>query len=442
MSKKNLTIFTVCLSLVLVLTLNIQGQAFDPVEEFGDIDFEGETVTYVGYYDPFEAWFYEGGHYPGRLEEAKEIFNIGEIEFLEVPWGEEMTENQMARLMAGDSRYDIWMTILGEYWSMASEGAYYPLSDILPDAYYDNMPVDIAQMFRNLEIDGTSYVFGLENSHRDIIQLVAWNRDLFEREGLPPLDELYLEGEWTWEKMEQIALDAQRDTTGDGDIDQFGLSNLDEWILVVANGGEIVELDEDGNFKLVMPYDEAALYGLEKAYEWVEEFGFGQDTWDAQAFRAGNSAMCITQQWQFADLDDDMDDDWSLVPVPRGPHADDVAFPVNGYDSAALPSNSANPEGMVALHTFLYHPDEFEETYENMIAEEAPDRISAQILDEARIRGANDAFLFGDPIGYWDWEWTLRETLQQIIEEGETAAPALQAIRPEVQARLDESFGQ
>ena len=442
MFTKKPTILALSLVLVFVVALGVPGQAFDPAEEFGEIDFKGETVTYVGYYNPFEEWFYEGGYFPGRLEEAKEIFNIGEIEFLEVPWGEEMTEAQMARLMAGDSNNDIWMTILGETWSMAADGAYYPLSDILPDAYYDNMPQDIAQMFSNLEIEGTSYVFGVENSHRDIIQFVAWNRDLFEREGLPPLDELYLEGEWTWDMMEQIALDAQRDTTGDGEIDQLGISNVDEWILVVANGGQIVATDENGNQQFVMPDDEAALYGLEKAYEWVEEFGFGQDTWDAQAFRAGNSAMCFTQQWQFADIDEDMDESWSIVPVPRGPHADDISFPVNGFDSAAIPANADNPEGLVALHTFLYHPEEFEQMYENMIAEEAPDRISARVLDEARIRGAEDTFLFGDAIGYWDYEWTLRETLEEILEEGETAATALQAIRPEVQARLDETLGQ
>lgn len=417
--------------------------AFDPVEDFGDVDFNGETVTYVGYYNPFKEndIFNEGGMFPGRLEEAKEKFNIGEIEFLEMPWGAELVEGQMARLMSGDSKYDFWMATVGDMWSMAAEGAFYPVSDILPDEYYESMPQDIQTMFENIEIGGTSYAFGLQNDHFDNIEYVVWNRDLFAREGLTPLDELYKAGEWDWEAFEEIALKAQKDTDDDGEIEQLGISNLNDWIHIKANDGDIVEVNEKGNYEFVLPDDDSALYALEKTYEWTSELEFGGDEWDLPEFRNGNSAMAIIQSWMFDNLED-MEDDWGLVPFPRGPDADEYKYPVVAFDSTYLPANVEDPEAMVALHTFLWHPDEYKEIRESEISQQAPDKVSYEVMQEASEKGAESTFLLVDIVGWWDYDQSLRETLDLIIAEGETPSTALKEIRPEVQAQIDDKLNQ
>src|SRR5690554_2639563 len=121
--------------------------------DFGNVDFGGATVTLVAWFDPMEG-FYEGGDYAGRLEEAKELFNIGEVKFLQVPWGEEGLEIYMSRFLAGDSDYDLWMLPHVSYFPLWAAGALYPISDIVGDGYYDNMPYQHQKMAEMLSVDG------------------------------------------------------------------------------------------------------------------------------------------------------------------------------------------------------------------------------------------------------------------------------------------------
>lgn len=58
-----------------------------PGVDVDSIDFQGKTVTYLSFYSPFGS-FEEGARYEGRLEEAKERFNIGDIVYVEAGWGD------------------------------------------------------------------------------------------------------------------------------------------------------------------------------------------------------------------------------------------------------------------------------------------------------------------------------------------------------------------
>ena len=49
-------------------------------------------------------------------------------------------------------------------------------------------------------------VYGYQN---DMI-FVAYNKTMFEREGIEDLYELYLAGEWTWDKATEIAVANRR----------------------------------------------------------------------------------------------------------------------------------------------------------------------------------------------------------------------------------------
>ncbi|MFW6256635.1 MAG: hypothetical protein ACOC2O_00685, partial [Bacillota bacterium] len=269
--KTKLTILSV--SILIVVLASSMGLAFDPVEDLGEFDFEGKTVTYMCWYDPFEE-FEEGGDYAGRLEEAKEKFNIGEIEYLEVPWGEDLVDTAMSRLMAGDADYDVWFvpTAQDQYWSLAAEGALYPVNKILPDEYYEEMPEDLQIMFESLSLGGEKYAFGLGNDHYDNILFMAWNKDIFDREGFTPLDQLYEDDELTWDAVEKIAIEATKDTTGDDEIDQWGFGDLTGPVnLAIANDGDIIKENENGDLEFVMHEDEAAIYALEKYEEWESD---------------------------------------------------------------------------------------------------------------------------------------------------------------------------
>ncbi|MFW6047647.1 MAG: hypothetical protein ACOCP4_07685, partial [Candidatus Woesearchaeota archaeon] len=112
---------------VVLLSATAFGYTSDRME-FGDVDFGGETVTIVAWWNPLEA-FEEGGDYAGRLDEAKELFNIGEIEFHQLGWGEELQENMFSRFMSGDSEYDFWMLPHSNFIPLRTAGAILPVNE-------------------------------------------------------------------------------------------------------------------------------------------------------------------------------------------------------------------------------------------------------------------------------------------------------------------------
>ena len=130
----NVLVFVLLLSLFATPIMAYTSDRYD----FGHVDFGGATITFVAWWNPLEQ-FEEGGEFAGRLEEAKELFNIGGFEYIGLPWGEELQETMMSRLMAGDSEYDFWMLPADYYVPLRSMGAIRPVNDIIDDSYYANM---------------------------------------------------------------------------------------------------------------------------------------------------------------------------------------------------------------------------------------------------------------------------------------------------------------
>ena len=227
---RKLFLITLAFGLLFCSTLFAYELPFDA----GNIDFGGATVTYVGFYDPRES-FMEGGDYPGRLAEAMEKFNIGDIQYLGLPW-EGIAEHMMNRLLSDESKYDIWLLPSNAVMGLIAKNALYPISEIVPASYYDSLLYSQKVVTETFVKKGEKYALGAGTSPIGVLEFVVWNKDIFSREGLPPLDELYLSGEWTYDKMEEIAVQATRDTDGDGDLDQWGIGQQDIAVWGFSNG--------------------------------------------------------------------------------------------------------------------------------------------------------------------------------------------------------------
>src|SRR5690606_3403619 len=125
--------------------------------DFGEIDFGGATVTFLAHQNIL-AQFEEGGEFAGRLEEAKELFNIGDFELLVVDWGE-VGNTALARFLAGESNYDYWKVPFAFYWGLVSRGALFPVNEILPDTYFENLPKVIRDRNEQLVYKGQLFNF-------------------------------------------------------------------------------------------------------------------------------------------------------------------------------------------------------------------------------------------------------------------------------------------
>jgi multiple sugar transport system substrate-binding protein len=133
---------------------------------------------------------------------------------------------------------------------------------------------------------------------------LAFNRDLLNNEGIEDPIELYYNGQWTYDKFLEICMKVTKSTSGDGVIDQFGLSG---WIgeiangLIAANDGEIVNPNtlQQG---LDTPRSMKALEFLQRLYVTDRVVNvFDDNVWDwtgnVNIWREGKTAFFAVRNW-------------------------------------------------------------------------------------------------------------------------------------------------
>lgn len=433
---RKLFLITLAFGLLFCSTLFAYELPFDA----GNIDFGGATVTYVGFYDPRES-FMEGGDYPGRLAEAMEKFNIGDIQYLGLPW-EGIAEHMMNRLLSDESKYDIWLLPSNAVMGLIAKNALYPISEIVPASYYDSLLYSQKVVTETFVKKGEKYALGAGTSPIGVLEFVVWNKDIFSREGLPPLDELYLSGEWTYDKMEEIAIRATRDTDGDGELDQWGIGQQDIAVWGFSNGANPTIIDENGRH--VFAYNnEAATYYLGKLRQWSQVMNISKGDWQQKEFLAGQVAMASFPLWNIIDpsFTDVVEFNYGIVPLPKGPHVDDYQFPARQADSFYLPVNSANPMGLVALHRYLFRAEEEEEGIEEMLIQAAMDEISYEVLLRAAEEWSGEVYIMEGILGpTWDTSYPLGGAIGKALYEGQSPAAAMEEVAPVIQQTLDREF--
>ncbi len=397
-----------------------------------EIDFGGQTVTFVGITDPRDI-FMEGGQFPGRLEEAKELFNIGEFGHVD-PGDEDIMEVAISRMLAGDAGYDFWDV---PFWPAVAQDIIMDVSQFVPDEFFDALPPQPRQVAYYKSYKGAKFLAHPGNRWLGNVRLLLWNKDLFEREGLPDLYELYENDDWTWDKFREIAIDATRDTSGDGEIDQWGLDKPQAGDFILSNSGNLArEIDGKVTFTLNEP---EAIDAINFLYELnVEDGVIYEMGWDmGTAFAEGKVAMAPHELWKVPWADPaGMEDEFGIVPMPKGPAADRYYYHcVSIPTSRMLPIASEDPVGMLALLTFLWRPDEWYEIGQvEEVQNYAADRTSFEIIQRVTE----------------EWEWdTLRYSalldnygaaIGEAVEGERSASAAIDAIVSEIQSQLDDVF--
>ncbi len=420
--------------LISLLVFSTVAGAFEPlpgVPHPDEVDFGGETVTFVGITDPREN-FEEEGDFPGRLEEAKEVFNIGEFAH-EDPGDEDVLEVAYSRMMAGDAGYDFWDV---DFWPAVADDVILDVSQFLPEEFFEAMPPQARQTAQYKTFGGQKFMFHIGNRWLGNTRLLFWNKDLFEREGLPDLYELYENDEWTWEEFREIAVEATRDTSGDDDIDQWGLDKPQHGDFVISNAGNLNK-ERDGRIEFALTDDEA-LDALQFMYELnVEEEVIYEMGWDmGEAFAEGNIAMAPHELWKGPwGAIPEMEDEYGIVPFPKGPVAErHYHHVVSVPTSRLLPITSEEPLNMIAVLNFLWRPDEWYEVGQvQEVQDYAADRISHEIIERVTEEWEYDAYRFDLLDNY-------EEAIGEVIEGDESPAAAMNAIADEMQSQLDDVF--
>lgn len=423
---------TVISILVVVLLLAVAAPVLA-----AEYDFGGETVTYV-------AWWNIFADVKERIAEAEQLFNVKVKLHPIYPWEQDYTQALIARLLAGDATNDIWVIQnMVAYYDLLANNAIFPVSEILPSDYYDKFNDAEAQLMRALDFRGKTYTFGhgLDTPYPHHMWMVLYNKELLERENQPDVYELYKAGEWTWDKMTEIARAVTRDTDGDGTTDQFGLKFLNvlmPTILGVTNGASVTR--EDASGKVVFTFDEEpAIEALEQAYQWrtVDKIVGGDDP----ALFAGKVAMDIIPVYGLFERRAQLveaGERFALAPLPMGPRADRHAYPQQAIEGRVMSADVENPEALIALDAFIFE-GETDTSMDEYMLKYAFNRQSAEVLLEALEKFSGEANFFMEGVlggaGFHD-------TVDQVLNGVKGAKVAMSEIKPAMQSKLDTLFGQ
>jgi len=313
----------------------------EPKEEA--IDLGGRTIRIAAWWD--EKPLPEMKDELARIDEVEKKYNV-KFEFLNVPQPEYLNKFTTT-VLAGEPFADIvW---LGYNWALpaAING------QLLKTEEYTTPQNDINS--KNELIVKGEKILGVDYSFIPISAGgggLVYNRDLFKKLGLPDLHEVVAQGDWTWDKMLEIAKKATQDTNKDGKNDSWGLSGwTDEMglFLTASNGGQIMDATA-GKQTLDDPKTVEAFEFMNKLYNEDKvvksKTGNFTDYSESTAFADGDVAMAYAWDWmanQYTNFD------FGLVPFPKGPQSTDFTYP--SYESSwFIPKGVKDPQIVYQLY--------------------------------------------------------------------------------------------
>jgi len=370
----------------------------------GQYDLGGATLRLVGHNIDNE---FEGPVDEEHVAEIEALFNV-DIEFVTAHWDHgEVTEDLESSVLAGEGN-SIYKVDTIQSYQYAAEGFFYPLDHFSYEKGVLDKLIDAPEIFR---FDGQKYFFNVEPEnvyslyHDEYaapnMSLIAWNKTKFEEQGLPNLYDLYEAGEWTWDTFLDVAIDATQDTTGDGEIDQWGFSGYARWEgdreraikWILTNDAEIIR-EVDGNLELVLNEPEA-IEAMEFLQRKVDEGVVAPMQWEGghDHLINGKSLMLNFRPWTLGAINDNMEDDFGIVPFPKGPNADQHVAPKPPMHiwSWAIPATTDHdPEALMALIRELY-----KDSTEYVPLEELADKFWAGASMLVRDRESVDNMVYG-----------------------------------------------
>jgi len=171
--------------------------------------------------------------------------------------------------------------------------------------------------------------------------LVFYNKDLFDREGLP-----YPEDNWTWQEFRELSRALTKDLDGDGKIDQFGCNLGFDWLsvepLIWAYGGHILTKDRS-RCAMQSPETIAALQFIyDLKFEDRVMPGTGELSGMATEIQilTGRIAMLQAAAYILNNMRDVEAMRWDVVHVPSGPAGKATRV---SWDGLAVYAHSDHP---------------------------------------------------------------------------------------------------
>lgn len=411
-------------------------------------DFGGMTIAFCNWWgwDLTPGLSDQNDRLIARIAETEEKFNV-KIEMRKGP--EEYYDNMVTTIMAGEPYGDLMFAFPDNFPGWVKAGAAYDLTELIAETGIDLS--EYSPIATNVgEYDGHNY--GLNKEMPDVNSMVAFNKRLLEEAGLESPYELIEKDEWNFAKLQEYAK-ALTKTDANGVTTQYGFSAYDPYgtlatTFVNANNAGIVE-EVDGKATFALDSANAlealnVMYDMSNVDKSIFLYDAGAD-WatSTNMFIAGEIAMMNAPQWVIECYNAwGMEDDFGLVPFPKGPQATEYKDDVNGQAVYFIPSCVDKERATAALLVYdavfsnLYPELTEEELYESKFMRYCRDEESIQFMGDLYFK-RGEAPICPDKCNV-DKD-ALLEISKAILDGVNTPAAVVAEKKPAIQAAMDEA---
>lgn len=442
MKKQAISLF-LCMSILLVASVIANTQ---------NIDLGGQVIG-IAIYNNFNGvtplgdrneynWEQPDARLAAHIAQVEQMFDC-KIQFVDKVGSGKALERITVDILAGQPSFHFIHAREMDLPALAAGGYIHCVEDYLPEGYYESLP----SVFQTTEGSIVNErIYGIEPQNYTIEAIMLfWNKDMFEREGLPNLYELYQSGEWTWDKFEEFAVRLSKDTDGDGEIDQWGFSlHNDNFVnFILTNNGRLTKVE---NGKVVVAFDEpATVEAIEFMQRLYQKGAFGYKR--GGGLSNGKVAMSMDIVQSFHNKKESMGGyEYGIVPLPKGPRATDYVSPIWNRWLGVIPITVEDPAAVIEVINALY---KLTEPYMDITLDEWEEQywygtVAKQVYDEESLENwmwssANAKVL--EHRGLVN-QASFKDVVVDLVYEGGSVAAKLAEIKPAAQAVLDEVFKQ
>ncbi|OON96090.1 MAG: hypothetical protein ATN31_10115 [Candidatus Epulonipiscioides saccharophilum] len=295
----------------------------DPEPETVYRDLGGETITIASWFDQLEPEVKRSAQEEALWEFRHKVMDNNNFQFEEIIMGQWNTtlELMSTSTLAGEPAAEIFHLAPSFIKTAIDNGLCYDLASL------DSIDLDHWKwdpLSTQVSARGDS-IYGIFPDEAPI-NFLFFNKRILSDAGIDPelMYEWQANGEWTWEKFEEVAEKVTRDLDNDGVYDVYAIETnaMLYPAAVLSNGSRLVDIDENGKY-FNNTFDPKVIEALEWANQFLHKhYDVAPSHWDGgiQMFADGGVAMLYADTNKISMLQG-MEDDFGLILFPKGPDA-------------------------------------------------------------------------------------------------------------------------
>ena len=305
----------------------------------------GRTITLVAYWqERVKGADQQANSYWKQKEAVEKKFNC-KIKHV-YKTRDAIDTEVISSILSGKPIADVFWTTYDRALSLIKGNMLYPVSDL---KQFDFSESKWGRDDGTSTFNGKRYNCGISGGA--VNAMLLYNKDYFEKNGLPDLFKLQQSGELSWNKLREIAKNATK-----GDVKGFAMANTPYNMaatFVQSNGGVFVSRDGDG-FDFSCTLNSAnTLYALQfwqdmysKDKSCVEMLNF---EYCINQFAAGKAAMHYSESYTWPEITKKAKFNIGAVAFPDGPNAKNKYGTTGGGACAVIPISAKNVEDIAMV---------------------------------------------------------------------------------------------